>query len=130
MYSGSPHVVSRIAVVVECRLQSRVIKPKPKPKRRLGFVLSVHKNFERISSARLIGSVCLAVVCLLVTLKGRSRPATEGAESWLATKRVVLVELVDLSGAHEIGDAAVAGGARHPSWHGVAAARALRALAT
>ena len=42
----------------------------------------------------------------------------------------LLVELVELSGAHEIRDAAVAGGARHPSWHGVAAARELRALAT
>ena len=32
MCSGFPHVISRIAVVVECRPQSRVIKPKPKPK--------------------------------------------------------------------------------------------------
>ena len=32
MCSGFPHVVSRVAVVVECRPQSRVIKPKPKPK--------------------------------------------------------------------------------------------------
>ena len=30
MCSGFPHVISRIAVVVECRPQSRVIKPKPK----------------------------------------------------------------------------------------------------
>ena len=35
--------------------------------------LSVQRESDRISSARLIGSVCLAVVCLLVTLKGRSR---------------------------------------------------------
>ena len=32
MCSGFPHVISRIAVVVECRPQSREIKPKPKPK--------------------------------------------------------------------------------------------------
>ena len=32
MCSGFPHVISRIAVVVECRPQSRVMKPKPKPK--------------------------------------------------------------------------------------------------
>ena len=31
MCSGFPHVISRIAVVVECRPQSRVIKPQPKP---------------------------------------------------------------------------------------------------
>jgi len=30
------------------------------------------------SSARLIGSVCLAVVCLLVTLKGRFRLLSQG----------------------------------------------------